>query len=201
MVRSYTDKQILTKLKGLPTFKGFPKGYYIVGIQSTEDAFNVFDDKFYLFLNEGPEFTQDMNLQKFILVTSGTTNAGKNGLLKYSDYNPEGVAVVKTNEWYYDVWKYGKHKGKMEALVQVKPFLISRDGDKDQQIEEGASRPVICGINFHANTYDMDNTVIREIIGGWSLGCQVVNNTPKYVQIMSYVKHQKIVSYCLLKEF
>jgi len=201
MVRSYTDKQILTKLKGLPTFKGLPKGYYIVGIQSTEDAFNVFDDKLYLFLNEGPEFTQDMNLQKFILVTSGTTNAGKNGLLKYDDYNPSGVAVVKTNEWYYDVWKYGKHKGRMEALVQVKPFLISRDGDKDQDIEEGESRPVICGINFHANTYDMENKVIRELIGGWSLGCQVVNNTPKYVQIMSYVKHQKIVSYVLLKEF
>lgn len=190
MVRAYTDSQLLNKVKSLPSFKGFPKDYWILGVQSDEDAFNVFDDKFYLFQGE-----------KFILVTSGTTNAGKNGLLKYDDYNKDGVAVIKTNEFYYNVWKYGLHKGKMRALKQVKPFLISRDGDKDQKIEEGLSIPIICGINFHANTYDFNNKEIKEIIGGWSLGCQVINNTPKYVEILNYLEPQKVVSYCLLKEF
>jgi hypothetical protein len=190
MVKKYTDAQLLNKVKTLPSFKGFPKGFWILGVQSLEDTFNTFDDKFYLF-----------NGENFIMVTTGTTNAGVNGLMKYNEYNPEGVAVIKTNEWYYDVWKFGLHRGKMEALRQVKPFLISRDGDKDKQIEEGKSLPVICGINFHANTYNMANEEIKQIIGAWSLGCQVVNDTPKYVKIIELVKPQKVVTYCLIKEF
>jgi hypothetical protein len=190
MVKNYTDSQLLNKVKSLPSFKGLPKGYWILGVQSTEDTFNTFDDKFYLF-----------NGDKFVMRVSGTTNAGVNGLMKYDSYNKEGYAVIKTNEWYYDVWKYGLHRGKMEALKQVRPFLISRDGDKDTRVEEGNSVPVICGINFHANTYDMTNKEVKEIIGGWSLGCQVVNNTQKYVEIIALLKPQKVVSYCLLKEF
>lgn len=190
MVKKYTDKQLLNKVKSLPSFKNIPTGYWILGVQSEEDTFNRFDDKFYIYKGE-----------EFIMMTTGTTNAGVNGLMKYNTYNPEGVAVIKTNEWYYDVWKYGLHRGKMRALRQQKPFLISRDGDKDQKIEEGISTPVMCGINFHANTYDLDNQVIKDIIGGWSLGCQVVNDTPKYVQIMDLLQPQKVVSYCLLKEF
>ena len=115
--------------------------------------------------------------------------------------NPEGYAVVKTNEWYYDVWKFGKHRGKMDALRQVRPFLISRDGNKDKKVDETAPKSALVGINFHANTYNMANTEIKEIIGGWSLGCQVCNNTPDYVKIINYVKPQRYVTYCLLKEF
>lgn len=190
MVKNYTDAQLLNKVKSLPSFKQFPNEYWILGVQSQEDTFNVFDDKFYIFKG-----------QQFIMVTSGTTNAGKNGLMNYNTYNAEGVAVIKTNEFYYNVWKFGLHRGKMEALRQVKPFLISRDGDKDQKIEEGLSLPVMCGINFHSNTYDLTQTEIKEIIGGWSLGCQVVNNKKKYLEIIELLKPQKLVSYCLLKEF
>ena len=190
MVKNYTDNQLLTKVKSLPSFKGIPAGFWILGVQSIEDRFNEFDDKFYLFQGE-----------RFVMVSQGTTNAGKNGMISYESQNSQGVAVIKTNEWYYDVWKYGLHKGKMRALKQVRPFLISRDGDKDQKIEENVSLPVICGINFHANTYNLANTEIKSIIGAWSLGCQVVNDTPKYVQFMDYVQDQKVVTYCLLKEF
>jgi hypothetical protein len=201
MVKNYTDAQLLNKIKTLASFKGFPNGFFIVGVQSQEDTFNVFDDKFYLFENIGTPFTNDINQIKFHVVTSGTTNAGKNGLLTYDSYNKDGVAVIKTNEVYYNVWKYGLHRGKMKALRQHRSFLISRDGDKDQKIEEGLSSWVMCGINFHANTYDMDSTEIKSIIGGWSLGCQVVNNIPKYNQIIDLVKPQKVVTYILLKEF
>lgn len=190
MVRNYTDNQLLARVKSLPSFKGVPKGFWILGVQSTEDTFNRFDDKFYLFEGE-----------RFHLVTSGTTNSGANGLMKYDDYNPHGVAVIKTNEWYYDVWRYGLHRGKMRALRQVKPFLISRDGDKDQKIEEGRSLPAMAGINFHASDYNMDSKLVKQLIGGWSLGCQVVNDIQKYVRIMDLVEKQKVVSYCLIKEF
>ena len=190
MVKNYTDKQLLDRCKSLPSFKGFPNDVWILGVQSNDDVFDTFDDKFYIFQGE-----------QFIMVTTGTTNSGKNGLLKYDEYNPEGVAVIKTNEWYLDVWKYGLHKGKIEALKQVRPFLISRDGDKDQKVEESTPKPVMCGINFHPNSYDLTTTEIKQLIGGWSLGCQVVNVMPKYRQIMQLVKNQRAVTYCLLKEF
>lgn len=200
-VRGYSDKEILNRIAGLPSFKGYPKGYYIVAVQSLEDAFNRYDDKFYLYLNNGPEFSKDASLQKFILVTSGTTNAGANGLLKYDSYNKEGVAVLKTNEVYYNVWRYGLHRGKMRALRQVRPFLISRDGDKDTKVEEGNALPAIVGINFHFNSYDLNTKEIKEIIGGWSLGCQVLNIATDYNKIIDLCKPQKDVSYILLKEF
>jgi hypothetical protein len=190
MVKNYNDKQLLDRVKQLQSFKQIPNNYWILGVQSENDEFNVFDDKFYLF-----------NGEQFVLVTSGTTNAGKNGLMKYKTYNPDGVAVIKTNEIYYDVWKFGLHRGKMEALRQNKPFLISRDGNRDENIDENKSFPVMCGINFHANTYNLETTEIKKIIGGWSLGCQVVNNIPKYNKIIELVKSQKIVTYCLIKEF
>lgn len=189
-VKKYTDNQLLNRVKNLPSFKGYPKDFWILGVQSNEDEFNKFDDKFYLFRGE-----------TFVMVTTGTTNAGVNGLLRYDTYNPEGYAVVKTNEWYYDVWKFGKHRGKMDALRQVRPFLISRDGNKDKKVDETAPKSALVGINFHANTYNMANTEVKEIIGGWSLGCQVCNNTPDYVKIINYVKPQRYVTYCLLKEF
>ena len=50
-VRSYTDKQLLDKVKSLDTFKGLPAGYWILGIRSNEDVFDTFDDKFYLYYN------------------------------------------------------------------------------------------------------------------------------------------------------
>ena len=200
-VRGYSDKEILNKIASLPSFKGYPKGYYIVGIQSTEDAFNKFDDKFYLYLNEGQEYTKDAKLQKFILVTSGTTNAGANGLLRYDSYNKEGYAVLKTNEVYYYSWRYGLHRGKMRALRQVRPFLISRDGNKDNKVDEGKAVPALVGINFHFNSYNLASTEVKEIIGGWSLGCQVCNIATDYNKIIDLCKPQKDVTYILLKEF
>jgi hypothetical protein len=200
-IRKFSDAEILNKIASLPSFKGFPSGKYIVGMQSLEDAFNTFDDKFYIFENTGSALTKDKTLQKFLMVTSGTTNAGVNGLMKYDTYNPHGVAVLKTNEIYYDVWKFGLHRGKIEALRQVKPFLISRDGDKDQKVEEGVSIPVMCGINFHSNTYNLASTEVKEIIGAWSLGCQVCNNMKDYLKIIAMMKPQKSVTYILLKEW
>jgi hypothetical protein len=190
MVKNYTDNQLLTKVKSLPSFKSIPTGYWILGVQSSLDQFNTFDDKFYLFRGE-----------QFVMVTTGTTNAGKNGMMNYESQNPQGVAVIKTNEWYPNVWKFGLHHGKIEALKQVRPFLISRDWDKDQQIEESTPKPVMCGINFHPNSYNLATTEIKSLIGPWSLGCQVVNDMPKYKKIIELVKGQKAVTYCLLKEF
>ena len=146
-VKSYTDKQILDRVKSLKSFKGIPQGYWIVGIRSEEDAPNKYDDKFYLF-----------NGEQFVKVVTGTTNPGtpilEGGFLKY---NRVGAAVVKADEVYYDVWKFGLHQGKMPALRQVGNFIVYRDGDKDGKSEE-IGAPITgsgYGINFHSISNDL----------------------------------------------
>jgi len=194
-VKPYTDKEILARVKSLKSFHGIPVGYWIIGIRSKEDAADEFDDKFYLFLGE-----------KFIMLTSGTTNPGKYGLTSFMEYNKAGCAVVKADEFYHNFWKNGLHKGKMEALVQVSPVFYYRDNNKNLKSEEiGEVKIGIIGINFHTATYEKDasrlKTFIAWIIGKWSEGCQVCNIAADYYRIIGLVKKQIFVSYCLLNEF
>ena len=192
-VKNYTANQLLARVKSLPNYKQIPSGYWILGVRSNEDQPDFFDDKFYLF-----------NGEQFVLVTSGTTNAGKS-ILKggFKSYNPVGAAILKADEWYYGVWKYGLHRGKMKALLQLgSKVKFYRDGDMDDKAEEtGNLFEGYIGINFHANTYKLDSKTIKEKIGAWSAGCQVCNIIPDYVKIIDLCKSQKVVSYCLLNEF
>lgn len=201
-VRSYTDKELLDRVKNLPNFRKIPKQRWILGVRSNEDIYNCFDDKFYEFEGE-----------KFIRVLTGTTNAGagfiKKGFLKY---NKKGVAVLKADEWYYNVWTYGLHRGKMKALLQrgirVKVY---RDGNKNERSEEfGEYEKGWFGINYHTNTYDFSLAnlkIVKWAIGYWSAGCQVINDRKKYLDQINYYKEshengtQLMVSYCLINEF
>ena len=189
-MKNYTDEQLLNRVKGLKSFIRIPNDYWILGVQSKEDKFNEFDDKFYLFKGE-----------KFIMVTTGTTNAGLTGLKNYETYNSEGCAVIKTDEWYYTLWRPGLHKGKMRALKQYSAIKYYRDWNKNDKAEEiGKMREGIIGINFHTASYQPYNVITR-LIGGWSTGCQVANNTADYYEILDYIGNQDVVSYCLIKEF
>lgn len=189
-MKNYTDEQLLNRVKGLKSFIRIPNDYWILGVQSKEDKFNEFDDKFYLFKGE-----------KFIMVTTGTTNAGLTGLKNYETYNSEGCAVIKTDEWYYTLWRPGLHKGKMRALKQYSAIKYYRDWNKNDKVEEiGKVREGVIGINFHTASYQPYNVITR-LIGGWSTGCQVANNTSDYYKILDYIGNQDVVSYCLIKEF
>lgn len=192
-VRAYNDKQLLDRVKSLPSFKKIPEGYWILGVRSNEDAPNKYDDKFYIFKGE-----------VFHSVLTGTTNPGtpilEGGYLKY---NSVGAAIVKSDEWYYDVWTYGLHMKKMPALRQVGTFIVFRDGDRDQKSEE-IGVPIKgsgYGINFHAATWDDNFQGIQENIGNWSAGCQVCNNKQKHLATVKMMKEQKRVTYVLIKEF
>lgn len=193
-MNTYTDKELLDRVKSLPSFKGLPIGYWILGVRSAADKPDEFDDKFYLFKSN-----------KFILYTFGTTNPGKYGLQNFKDYNKQGCAVLKADEWHHDIWANGKHKGKMDALVQVNPAKYYRDNDGDLQSEEiGRVYSDIIGLNFHTASYLSKSLVqkfIAKLIGKWSVGCQVVSSGYDYYRIIDYVCKQRRISYCLLKEF
>ena len=201
-VRAYTDSQLLDRVKSLPSFKGIPSGRWILGVRSNEDDPNIYDDKFYEYEGE-----------KFIRVLTGTTNPGIK-ILKggFKSFNSKGAAVLKSNEWYYDVWKFGMHRGKIPALRQRgAEMLVYRDGDMDGKSEQlGNPTEGWYGINYHMNTYKMDEDSLEQdiwTIGAWSAGCQVPNDRKQYMERMEWYEEayisgkQKYVSYCLLDEF
>jgi hypothetical protein len=191
MVRTYTDKELLEKVKSLSNFKEIPKGYWLLGVRSNEDTPNSFDDKIYLFKGE-----------EFVIVSSATTNPGTPTLKQFEKVNKAGAGVLKSNEWYYNVWKFGKHQGKVEALLQLgNKVRVYRDTDKDSKSEEqGTLQEGYFGINFHPNTYDLSKPSGTNI-GWWSAGCQVVNDVDKYKKMIKLLKTEKLVSYCLINEF
>jgi hypothetical protein len=196
MVRKYKDKELLDRVQDLASFKEFPKGYWILAVRSKDDKPNKFDDKFYIYRG-----------QKFIRVLTGTTNAGLS-ILKggFKRYNKVGAAVVKSNEWYYDIYKYGLHNRKMPCLRQrsSKPILYYRDGNLNDKSEEiGKIESGVIYTNFHGATYVRDSLLVRDKINGWSAGCFVINDSKKYRDTINTFRlsGQKYFSICLIKEF
>lgn len=176
----------------MSSFKEIPSGYWLLGVRSNEDTPNRFDDKIYLFKGE-----------EFILVTSATTNPGTPTLKQFEKVNKAGAAVLKADLWYHNLWKYGKHNGKIEALLQLgNSVQVYRDTDKDDKSEEqGKLQEGYFGINFHPNTYDIKADNTGATIGWYSAGCQVVNDMDKYREMIKLLKTEKSVSYCLINEF
>jgi hypothetical protein len=192
-VKNYTDKQLLDRVKLMINYKEIPTNYWILGVRSNEDQANVFDDKFYIF--KGTTFHS---------VLTGTTNPGTTILRNFYKYNSKGAAILASDRWYYNVWNYGLHRGKMPALLQTgAPVLVYRDGDKDDKSEElGKPEAGFFGINFHLNSYNLGNKLVVSQIGAWSAGCQVPNQAEKYTPLIElFKKENKSVSYCLINEF
>ncbi len=191
-VRAYTSEQLLERVKSLDSFKSIPAGYWLLGVRSTEDLPNKFDDKVYLFKGE-----------EFVLVSSCTTNPGTTVLRNHAKFNVKGAAVLMADEWHYGIWRKGKHQNKVTALVQIGDKVnVWRDGDKDDKSEESdIVQEGFFGINFHPNTYDINAKVTGSLINGWSAGCQVVNDMDKYRKIMELIPTGVSISYCLLNEF
>jgi len=192
-VKNYTDQQLLDRVKQLDTFQFIPNDYWIIGVRSNEDETNIFDDKFYAFLGT-----------KFHSVMTGTTNPGLTILKNHYKFNALGAAILASDRWYYNVWKYGLHRNKVPGLLQLgAPVLVYRDGDKDGKSEElGVPQKGYYGINFHLNGYDLSSTLTKTQINGWSAGCQVPNIASKYKILIDDIKaHKKPVTYCLLNEF
>ena len=98
-VKQYTDSQLLERVEEIGGVIPNVGKYMIIGVQSQEDAFNRFDDKFYVF---------DGNV--FMQVSTGTTNSGRTALYFFRDYNLSGAAVWKTDEFYQDLYKRGYHR-------------------------------------------------------------------------------------------
>lgn len=80
----------------------------------------------------------------------------------------------------------------MPALKQVRDIKFYRDWNKNLKAEEiGNIYTGIKGVNFHTVTYQKNLTLIQKLIGGWSVGCQVLNNVKDYYRVLDLVKNKK----------
>jgi hypothetical protein len=197
MVKKYTDKQLLDKVESLDSFDCIPGSYWILGVRSNEDLYNIYDDKFYVFYG-----------REFVMVLSGTTNSGGYGLKNFIRWNWRGTAHLKSDEWYYNVYMKSDGKGirhhnsRLPCLRQIRPFLYYRDNNKDKKVDEsGKIYRGIIGANFHTNSYNSIAGVLSWYINGWSTACQVTNNLTKYYELLDMLPFGTPITYCLIKEF
>mgnify|MGYP003108924260 CR=1 FL=1 len=197
-VKSYTDEQLINRMKSLPSFKGVPNGKHIIAVRSSEDEPDKYDDKLYLFDGD-----------KCISVMSCTTNSGVYGLKNFAKWNKKGTAVTKANEVYYDVFeksdgsKVKHHNGKVRCLRQIGKMKYYRDGNKNNKIDEtGTVYFANYSTNIHPNSYTHKAGIRSWAIGRWSTGCLVVNDLSKYFDVlMRKISFGYPVTYTLLKEF
>ncbi len=88
--------------------------------------------------------------------------------LQLIDYKP--TAILAAGQ-YRGAWKIGIHKT-YEALVQCKPVVVHRDGDKNNILNlEAPTEEGIFGINIHRANKNEGSTQVEK----WSAGCIVIN--------------------------
>jgi hypothetical protein len=159
--------------------------FHFVGIRSTANLPNQFDDLFGMVYGDKVEW--------FTCTTNPGTHWLKNLL------NPKGTALLKANQ-YKDTWSIGMHQGKYKAFCQVKPVEVFRDKNLDDKAEETATIDKgLFGINIHR----ANEKFTSKLIDKWSAGCQVLNNPADFAKILFAAESskQKFFTYTLLKEF
>lgn len=148
-----------------------PFNLNIVGIRSDKLEAGKFKDLICVFWkNEGY-----WNLFK----SQCTTVAGLHYL--QNPMNPAGCAILKPGQ-YRGAYRIGKHRGKYDALIQVKPVEVYRDDNRDVFFDEidSSVQKGYFGINIHRAHYkfELDN------VGKYSAGCQVIQDPNEFELFM-----------------
>lgn len=172
----------------LPDFKGFTMPVLDVWIRSKKDEYDRFDDKCLTYEKQAD------GTMKFIMVSTGTTNAGSFGLKKWRTYNSTGCAVLKADTIVYDSHEYGLHKGK-PAYRQAKGFPYYRDADGDNLAEE--SGKIYWDIIF-ANCHRAG--VFSSVISNFSVACLVRNQLAQFLAWLRFM-NKRPLTVAILKEF
>ncbi len=187
----YTDEQLLNRVKSLKSFKGCPKGILDIWIRSKADNYNQFDDKVYTF-----ECFGEIKRPIFIMVGTGTSNAGSFGLKNFRKYNSKGCAVLCADTIVLNSHVPGLHKGKPAYIQSFSVgFPYTRDNDGDDKAENyGKIYYDRIGANCHRAGW------LSTLINNWSVGCLVRNNLTQFLKWMSFMQDRPL-SVAILNEF
>ena len=113
---------------------------------------------------------------------AGTTDPGITS--RTAPVNAKGTAILPCGQ-YPKCFRFGRHKGQYDALVQNTPLPLYRDGNRDGKLDlVKLSDPEMCGINFHRA-----NATRKSVqVDSWSAGCQVVADPKDFDRIMSILR-------------
>jgi hypothetical protein len=99
-----------------------------------------------------------------------------------------GTAIMKQGQ-YKNAYAIGMHKGKYEALVQVKPITVIRDDDRNSILNYfGKTYTGLYGVNIHRSTASYAS---QDKIGFDSAGCQVFRFVDDFNDMMKLAKQSR----------
>jgi peptidoglycan hydrolase-like protein with peptidoglycan-binding domain len=184
-ISAYSTDDIIAAVRRLG-YTLFDDGRWnIIGIRSAAVGTNAFDDELHI-LRRTPS-----GWEHFAYPI--TTDPGSYYLR--TPMNGTATAAVAPGQ-YPDSHGWGRHKGQYEALVQVNPVRVYRDGNRDTKVDFDTS-PIVSGtygINIHKSGAN-STTVDR-----WSAGCQVFARERDFADFLNRLKQsgQRTFTYTLL---
>lgn len=171
------DKVSPAQLISLFDEKGYTLGIFnIVGFRNRFGRSNYFDDFIAIYRQRAGAWET--------FWYEATTLPGTPSLLK--PVNVKGTAILAANQ-YTDCYKIGFHRGKYEALVQVKPVEVYRDNNRDIFYNQENKEAGLFGINIHRASLG------AKIVGVDSAGCQVIRYRKDYEDFMSLCNKHRIL--------
>jgi len=143
-------------------YKWFESGEYnlnIIGIRTKDTNANRFNDWMCVAYSDGHN--------DILHVFPITTDPGL--FYRLEPCNVNGTAILAAGQ-HRSMWKFGRHKGKYEALVQNTEVTVFRDNDRDAELDtDGDTETGYFGINCHHSRRDGRSNQVDK----WSAGCQV----------------------------
>lgn len=153
----------------------------IVGLRSKNVNSNSFDDEIHVFYTK-PDGKWNYH------IFPATTDPGTFWL--NNPTYPQGTAILAQGQ-NRNAYSIGLHRGKYEALVQVKPVTVIRDYDRDAILDfkNGSKETGNFGINIHR----AESTGSTKLIDQYSAGCQVFKDADDFYAFMQLCKlHAKL---------
>jgi hypothetical protein len=177
---------MLSRIKEILKEYGFtlytkPHQLNIVGLRSKNVNSNTFDDEIHVF------YTKDDGKWNYHIFPA-TTDPGTFWLSNPA--YPQGTAILAQGQ-HLDAYQIGLHRGKYEALVQVKPVTVIRDYDRDAILDfnNGTQETGNFGINVHR----AESSGSTAFIDQYSAGCQVFKDAEDFYAFMQLCKlHAKL---------
>lgn len=160
------------KSKGFDIFddQTFPYNLNIIGHRKHQSRVNYFDDELTVLW----KFKDIWYDQCWPI----TTLPGLPSLLK--PVNPDGTAILAAGQ-YKQSYLPGLHRGKYEALIQVRPVTVYRDMNLDCEfnMDPRSQETGLFGINIHKAGF------FEQFVGPNSAGCQVFQVAEHFKQFMA----------------
>lgn len=160
-------------------FKLYTRPYElnIVGLRSRSTRSNVFDDEIHVFYTK-PDGHWNYH------IFPATTDPGTYWL--NNPAYPQGTAILAQGQ-NIDAYTIGLHRGKYEALVQVKPVTVIRDYDRDAILDFGNGTKETG--NFGINIHRAESSGSTKYINKYSAGCQVFRDADDFYAFMQLCKY------------